>query len=107
MVDFVLTCSGCDFVRSNINQIQNLTQGYIKILNQTLDGKYCASRSPLLENVVGTVNLNMSYYKPNLIAKNWYYGSTTASDYKIYLFKRGSTFNLTTCPLNTPFVREQ
>jgi hypothetical protein len=52
------------------------------------------------------VNLNNSFFKNNLNAKNWFYGSTTASDYKIYLFKRASTFNLTNCPLDTPFVKD-
>jgi hypothetical protein len=51
------------------------------------------------------VDLNLSYFRNNLESQNWYYGSTTLADYKIYLFKRAVTYNLTSCPITTPFVR--
>ena len=85
--------------------MQNLTNAYHSYINSTLDGKFCSSAS-LNEQPSGFVNLNHSYFKNNLKATNWYYGSTTASDYKIYLFKRSATYNLTDCPLATPFVGE-
>ena len=50
--------------------------------------------------------MNSSYFKNNLKAENWYYGSTTASDFKIYMFKRSASYNLTSCPLATPFVND-
>jgi len=52
------------------------------------------------------VNLNLSFFKNNLKANNWYYGSTTPSDYKIYIFKLSSTYNFTSCPIDKPFVKE-
>lgn len=55
---------------------------------------------------MGTVNLNDSYFKSNLQASNWYYGTTTASDFKLSLFKRSMAYNLTNCPLDKPFVRD-
>lgn len=51
------------------------------------------------------VNLNQSYFKNNLAAQNWFYGSITKSDYKILMFKRSATYNLTNCPINAPFVK--
>jgi len=97
----------CSFVSDNFTKIQNLTNAYIDNLNKTLDGKYCNSDKVKLEKARGIVNLNSSYFKPNLNAKNWYYGSTTASDYKIYIFKRSSSYNLTNCPLSIPFVKDE
>jgi len=44
------------------------------------------------------VDVSKSYFKNNLAANNWYYGSTSKSDYKIKMFKRSASFNLTSCP---------
>jgi hypothetical protein len=71
-----------------------------------MDGVYCDQDKVKGEKARGIVNLNGSYFKNNLKAENWYYGSTTASDYKIYIFKRSSSYNLTNCPLETPFVKD-
>lgn len=101
-----MTCLNCVFIQNDINQIQNLTKTYIQLINQTLDGKFCSPMYTLTEKAVGMVNLNASLFKNNLQAKNWYYGSTTVSDYKIYLFKRAATFNLTSCPLSAPYVKD-
>jgi hypothetical protein len=50
--------------------------------------------------------LNHSYFKNNLVVLNWYYGSISKSEYKIKAFKRSATYNLTSCPKATPFVRD-
>jgi hypothetical protein len=83
-----------------------MTGSYILRLNQTLDGQFCPPPSSLGESALGMVNLNLSFFRSNLAAPNWYYGSTTASDYKIYLFRRSTTYNLTSCPLSRPFVQD-
>jgi len=105
--NYMATCVDCSFVANDTIQIKNLTSTYIHHLNETLDGVYCQNDAVSKEVAKGMVNLNNSYFKNNLKAKNWYYGSTTASDYKIYLFKRSSTYNLTNCPIEFPFVREK
>lgn len=105
MIIFLSTCADCGDVAEDIQQIQNLTQIYDRYINKTLDGDFCDQVS-LNEQATGVVNLNHSYFKNNLNAKNWYYGTTTASDYKIYIFKRSATYNLTDCPLATPFVSD-
>jgi hypothetical protein len=102
----VATCAECAFVTADIVRIQNLTNSYIQNLNKTMDGDYCPQNKTKGEQARGVVNLNGSYFKSNLKADNWYYGSTTASDYKIYMFKRSASYNLTNCPLETPFVRD-
>ena len=98
-VAYLASCLNCSAVAADLRQIQNLTNNYIQHLNATLDGQYCLPSRVSNERATGIVNLNSSYFKNNLRAKNWYYGSTTASDYKIYLFKRASTYNLTNCPI--------
>ena len=106
MVDFLATCLTCQFIANDVYKIRNLTKAYISHLNSTLDGAYCNQNMASGQKAVGMVNLNLSYFKSNLNAKNWYYGSTTASDYKIYIFKLSSTYNLTNCPIETPYVKE-
>lgn len=53
------------------------------------------------------VDLNRSYFKNNLAALNWYYGAISKSDYKIKVFKRSVTYNLTSCPKDKPYVRDE
>jgi hypothetical protein len=72
-------------------------------VNKTLDGEYC--NKTVEQRAVGLVEVSKSYLKNNLDARNWYYGSTTKSDYKIKIFKKSASFNLTSCPLQKPFVR--
>lgn len=45
-------------------------------------------------------------YKNNLKVDNWYYGSTSKSKYSAYLAARAQSFNLTHCPSDKPFVRD-
>lgn len=106
MINYIATCLKCTFISNDILQIQNLTRNYIVHLNATLDGVYCNPTKYDKQQSTGMVNLNSSYFKSNLNAKNWFYGSTTVSDYKIYLFKRSATYNLTNCPLSKPFVKD-
>lgn len=103
IVNYLPTCVDCKFIEADVNDMVDLTQDYLGFVNDTLDGKFC-QRPPLQERAVGLVDLSLSLFKSNLQASNWYYGSTTPSDYKIYMFKRASTYNLTTCPISTPYV---
>jgi hypothetical protein len=105
-VQYLSTCIDCAFIANNLLNIQNQTGLYISNLNRTLDGFYCDTSRVNSESAKGLVNLNNSYFKCNLQAKNWYFGSTTASDYKMYMFKRSASYNLTSCPLATPFVKD-
>lgn len=98
------TCTDCDFIIPDISKMIDDTRTYFTLVNKTLNGDFCPIRV-LNETAQGVVNLNRSYYKPNFKAANWYYGSIAKSDYKILMFKRSSSFNLTNCPIETPFVR--
>lgn len=56
------------------------------------------------ENPNGLVNLANSLYKDNLKATNWIYGSITEQDYRMNLFSLATQYNLTSCPILTPYV---
>jgi hypothetical protein len=56
------------------------------------------------EDPSGLVNLANSLYKDNLKAPNWIYGNITEADYRLYLFSLSTQYNLTSCPLATPYV---
>ena len=45
------------------------------------------------------VNINDSYFKDNLNAKNWYYGNIDEKKYRFDIFVRSTQYNLTSCPL--------
>ena len=99
----VARCNQCDSFLDETRSLLNKTEDYFGLINATLDGDYC-EKGAKGETATGLINLNHTYYKNNLGAKNWYYGSTTPSDYKILMFKMTTTFNLTTCPLATPYA---
>ena len=56
------------------------------------------------EDASGLANIENSLYKDNLKAPNWIYGNITEEQYKQYLFKITTQYNLTSCPLETPFI---
>ncbi len=104
MEDYINNSSDFAFIANDVDLCRNKTLTYIQLINETLDGKYCPGNRASEQKASGLVNLNLSFYKNNLNAKNWYYGTTTASDYKIYLFTQAATYNLTNCPIETPFT---
>ena len=59
------------------------------------------------ETATGLVNLEDYYFKNNMEAKNWYYGSTDEIKYKYHVFMRSTQYNLTTCPIEKPYVKEK
>jgi len=101
MNNYIATCADCSFISEDFNDLMNKTYVFFTRLNNTLDGMYCNWSIPDNLGQIGKdlVNLNASYFKCNLNSKNWYYGTTTITDYKIYLFKRSTTYNLTSCPI--------
>jgi hypothetical protein len=101
---YYTTCPDCNFIIPDIEKLLDMTHSYFTLINKTLDGDYCQVNVD--EKAVGMVDLNQSYFKNNLAVGNWYYGSTTKSDYKVKMFKRSVTYNLTNCPKETPFVRD-
>jgi hypothetical protein len=105
-VDYQTKCTDCTFLGQGFDNINIQIKNYILFLNKTLDGEFCKNKVSNVgsEKPVGMVNINNSYFKNNLKAQNWYYGSTTASDYKLDIFKRSITYNLTNCPIEIPYV---
>lgn len=98
------TCNDCFFIIEDIDKLIDMTNVFFTLINKTLDGDYCDQT--LKETPVGMVDLNRSFFKNNLGAGGWYYGSTTKSDYKVKMFKLSSTYNLTNCPRDKPFVKD-
>lgn len=78
---------------------------YLMAIKTTVDSG-CLTRPPVIpeENPTGLVNLAESLYKDNLKATNWVYGNVTEQEYKFYLFSISSKYNLTSCPIETPYV---
>lgn len=78
---------------------------YLTAINTTVNSG-CLTRPPPQENqnATGMVDLSKSLYKDNLKAPNWVYGNITEAQYKYYLFSKSAQYNLTSCPLATPYV---
>ena len=77
-------------------------------MNSTLHSECCwVPKKILPETPTGLVNVNMSYYKNNLNAPNWFYGNIKEQDYKYKIFSRATKYNLTNCPIETPYVLEE
>lgn len=49
-------------------------------------------------------DLSGSLYKDNLKADNWFYGSISRTEYLLQRFELATKYNLTSCPLVTPYV---
>lgn len=56
---------------------------------------------------MGLVDLSQSAYKNNLQAKNWLYGNITEAQYRLEVFANSIKYNLTSCPLEKPYVNIQ
>jgi hypothetical protein len=46
-------------------------------------------------------------YKNNLQASNWQYGNITEEQYRLQVFATSIKYNLTSCPLNAPYVNQK
>jgi hypothetical protein len=55
----------------------------------------------------GLVDLSESMYKNNLQASNWVYGNITEQEYRLQVFASSIKYNLTSCPLSTPYVNQR
>ena len=73
---------------------------YLLAIKSTVDSG-CLERPYVLpeEDASGLTNIANSLLKDNLKATNWVYGNITESQYKQYLFKIATQYNLTSCPL--------
>jgi len=67
-----------------------------------MKGKFC---NPLHQPGAHKPHPVMLVYKNNLVAGNWYYGSTNQARYVALLYSMYQKHNLTSCPLSKPFVR--
>ena len=79
-----------------------VAQNYSSLVVNTLNGVYCHNISNYSQNIKKIVN---AVYINNLTAYNWYYGSTTQTQYVSFLRKMSTKHKLTPCPLDKPFVR--
>ena len=96
-----------DKMKENIKKMKELSDKYLSHAKMTIEGSYCNLLKVLKPNN-GIVQQKKEklYYKNNLDVSNWFYGSTNQVKYKAYLLKKSANFNLTTCPINKPFVRD-
>lgn len=58
------------------------------------------------EGATGLVDLNDRLFKDNLKAPNWIYGNITEEQYRLLVFTETTKFNMTTCPLTSPFANK-
>lgn len=80
-------------------------QNYLDIMNETLNAECCKPNYKFVpEKPTGLVNLQNTIYKDNLNAKNWYYGATDVKEYTLRRFQLATKFNLTSCPLASPYA---
>ena len=100
----LVNCVNC-VITSQINQLIISQENYVQVVQQ-ICGSNCTLAPPPLQpqSPQGLVNLGLSQYKDNLIAKNWIYGNITATQYKYQVFAASIKYNLTSCPLNKPYV---
>jgi hypothetical protein len=63
-------------------------------------------RSIAQEQATGLVDLNDRLLKDNLKAPNWVYGNITEEQYRLMVFAETTKFNMTTCPIETPFANK-
>jgi len=92
-------------MRDNIKKMKELLDNYVSHVKKTIEGSYCNLPKVVKPNN-GIVKLKKLYYKNNLDVSNWFYGSTNQVKYKAYLLKKSANFNLSTCPTEKPFVRD-
>ena len=100
----LVNCVKC-VITSQINTIILEQQNYLQVASQIV-ATNCTSASPILnpQTPTGLVNVGLSKYKDNLLAKNWIYGNITASQYKLQVFSASIKYNLTSCPITKPYV---
>lgn len=53
------------------------------------------------------VDIKRSLKKDNLQTENWFYGGLDTMDYKLQKFELSTKYNLTSCPLEDPFVDKE
>ena len=99
----------CDFERCpryeelllELNQENN----YLMAINATINSECC--QSPFIfkeENATGMIDLRGQLYKDNLKAENWFYGDITKKEYLLQRFEWTTKYNLTSCPIEQPYV---
>lgn len=78
----LVNCVNC-VITSQINQLIISQENYIQVIEQICSSNCTQAPPPLQpQSPSGLVNLGLSQYKDNLIAKNWIYGNITATQYK-------------------------
>lgn len=91
-----------DELRSEVKRQLVYTNNVEAILNS----KCCGKRSRQVGSQVasGTADIGRSQYQTNLRAKNWIYDGMTKAELRLRYFSRAASWNVTNCPLATPFA---
>lgn len=80
--------------------------GYVSSIESILNSQCCGRRNRQVgnEQASGEADIGRSQYQTNLKAKNWIYDGMTSSELRLRYFSRASRWNVTNCPLATPFA---
>lgn len=83
-------------------------ENYLNIITEVLNSNCTKVPNELPpQTAKGLVDLSQSKYKNNLQASNWIYGNITEEQYRLQVFAQSIKYNLTSCPIKTPYVNEK
>lgn len=79
---------------------------YINAVDSILASKCCGKRNRFVgkEQASGNVDIGGNQYQTNIKAKNWIYDGMTAAELRLRYFSRSASWNVTNCPIETPFA---
>lgn len=80
-------------------------ENYLDIITQILHSNCTKIPNELPpQNPTGLIDLSQSMFKNNLQAKNWIFGNITEEQYRLQVFANSIKYNLTSCPIDKPYV---
>ena len=90
------------YLVSSAQQMYKVCKQYVTLVQETMKGKFC---NPLYKAGAQKPAPARLVYKNNLVAGNWYYGTSSQASYVAFLLQMHKKHNLTSCPLSKPYVR--
>ena len=88
---------------SSAEEMYRTALNYSILVTRTVNGQFC--QQVAIEKEKKKIVPVQLVFKNNLSVSNWYYGSSSQLKYTVILREMSKKHNLTSCPLNKPFVR--